>query len=47
MFPEAFSAPPTPHTSETNMKYRGWDVNVERMIFVNGESEAINRHSGC
>ncbi|OJA11103.1 hypothetical protein AZE42_08867 [Rhizopogon vesiculosus] len=35
-FPEAFSSPPEPITSETNMMYAGWNVDVDRLFFATG-----------
>lgn len=39
MFREAFTQPPVPDTARTNSKYRGWDVNVDRLFFANGHQD--------
>ena len=39
MFPEAFSQPPSPDTSRTNSKYRGWDVEEHRLFFATGNQD--------
>ncbi|EAU84205.2 endoprotease [Coprinopsis cinerea okayama7 len=36
MFPTAFSKTPTPRTDVINQKYKGWNVRVDRVIFVDG-----------
>ncbi|KAH9839143.1 peptidase S28 [Rhodofomes roseus] len=39
MFPEAFSAPPTPSANETNQAYGGWFMQADRLFFANGEND--------
>ncbi|KAG1787153.1 serine carboxypeptidase S28-domain-containing protein [Suillus plorans] len=36
MFPEAFTHPPQPTTTQTDTMYAGWNVNVPRLFFANG-----------
>ncbi|TEB30029.1 hypothetical protein FA13DRAFT_563022 [Coprinellus micaceus] len=36
MFPKAFSKVPTPRADLVNLLYKGWNVNLDRIIFVNG-----------
>jgi pimeloyl-ACP methyl ester carboxylesterase len=36
MFPQKFSSPPSPSAAEVNTMYEGWNVNVDRLFFVNG-----------
>jgi hypothetical protein len=36
MFPQAFAYPPQPTTTETDMMYDGWNVDVPRLFFANG-----------
>ncbi|KAG1811668.1 peptidase S28 [Suillus variegatus] len=36
MFPEAFTCPPQPTTTQTDTMYAGWNVNVPRLFFANG-----------
>lgn len=38
-FPEAFSRPTRPKTFITNAKYDGWNVNEERLFFVNAKKD--------
>jgi hypothetical protein len=39
MFPAAFKAPPNPRAAETNARYKGWDVQTERLFFANGKRD--------
>ncbi|KAI0797037.1 serine carboxypeptidase S28-domain-containing protein [Abortiporus biennis] len=36
MFPAAFPKPPTIDVEVTNIKYKGWDVSIDRLFFANG-----------
>ncbi|KAG2040001.1 hypothetical protein BDR03DRAFT_1008364 [Suillus americanus] len=37
MFPQAFAYPPQPITTQTNIMYAGWNVDVPRLgFFANG-----------
>ncbi|KAF6762003.1 serine carboxypeptidase S28-domain-containing protein [Ephemerocybe angulata] len=36
MFPQAFSKTPTPRAELINLLYKGWNVKLDRIIFVNG-----------
>jgi hypothetical protein len=48
MFPKAFSKVPTPRADLVNLLYKGWNVNLDRIIFVNGARtsfESIDRTS--
>ena len=36
MFPKAFSKVPTPRADLVNLLYKGWNVKLDRIIFVNG-----------
>ncbi|KAG1790715.1 peptidase S28 [Suillus plorans] len=36
MFPQAFSYPPLPTTTQTDMMYDGWNLDVPRLFFANG-----------
>ncbi|KAG2053444.1 hypothetical protein BDR06DRAFT_982770 [Suillus hirtellus] len=36
MFPQAFAYPPLPTTTETDMMYDGWNLDVPRLFFANG-----------
>jgi hypothetical protein len=36
MFPQKFSSLPSPSAAEANDMYQGWNVNVDRLFFVNG-----------
>ncbi|KAG1828837.1 serine carboxypeptidase S28-domain-containing protein [Suillus variegatus] len=36
MFPQAFAYPPQPTTTETDMMYDGWNLDVPRLFFANG-----------
>jgi hypothetical protein len=36
MFPQAFAYPPEPTTTQTDMMYDGWNLNVPRLFFANG-----------
>lgn len=38
-FPEAFPTATAPKTYITNAKYMGWDVNVDRLFFVNAKKD--------
>jgi len=38
-FPEQFSAPTAPKVSATNAAYDGWNVNVDRLFFANGQRD--------
>ena len=38
-FPESFPAPAIPMDVETNFKYGGWDINLDRVYFVNGKND--------
>ena len=40
MFPSAFSAPPVPNTTRTNLKYHGWYAKADRLFFANGHRDA-------
>ncbi|KAF8520564.1 serine carboxypeptidase S28-domain-containing protein [Gautieria morchelliformis] len=37
MFPKAFPTPPTPKAVATNAKFKGWNVNLDRVFFANGK----------
>lgn len=37
MFPKAFPTPPTPKARATNAKFKGWNVNLDRLFFANGK----------
>lgn len=39
MFPKAFPTPPNPRTEATNAKFKGWDVELNRLFFANGKRE--------
>jgi hypothetical protein len=39
MFPEAFPEPPYVNTQKTNDDYRGWNVELKRLFFANGQRE--------
>ena len=38
-FPETFPTPAVPKDFDTNLKYGGWDVNLDRVYFVNGKND--------
>ena len=38
-FPEAFPTPAIPKDLETNLKYGGWDISLDRVYFVNGKND--------
>lgn len=38
-YPETFPTPAVPKDVETNLKYGGWDANVDRLYFVNGKND--------
>ncbi|KAF8518527.1 serine carboxypeptidase S28-domain-containing protein [Hysterangium stoloniferum] len=39
MFPTAFPQPTAPRVAETNAKFLGWDIDVERLFFANGKQD--------
>ncbi|KAG6885617.1 hypothetical protein C0993_012364 [Termitomyces sp. T159_Od127] len=39
MFPEAFPEPPKTAISETNKVYKGWNVQLDRLFFANGQRD--------
>ncbi|KAI0072974.1 peptidase S28 [Panus rudis PR-1116 ss-1] len=38
-FPKTFRKPPVPKADQTNRKYAGWDVKVDRLFFANGQRD--------
>lgn len=38
-FPKAFPRPRAPTVDAVNRAYTGWNVNIERLFFANGERE--------
>ncbi|KAG2114779.1 peptidase S28 [Suillus discolor] len=36
MFPQAFAYPPQPTTTQTDMMYDGWNIDVPQLFFANG-----------
>ena len=44
MFPEAFSQLPTPNVDATNEVYKGWNVQIERIFFANGQRTFTEAH---
>ncbi|KAF8513795.1 serine carboxypeptidase S28-domain-containing protein [Gautieria morchelliformis] len=38
-FPKAFPTPPTPKAVNTNAKFKGWNVNLDRLFFANGKQD--------
>lgn len=41
MFPEAFDKPPEINVDKTNEAYGGWQVNVNRLFFANGQRKYL------
>ncbi|KDQ64462.1 hypothetical protein JAAARDRAFT_118335 [Jaapia argillacea MUCL 33604] len=39
MFPEAFPTYPVPNVNATNARYRGWYVQVNQLLFANGQRD--------
>ncbi|EPQ59204.1 peptidase S28 [Gloeophyllum trabeum ATCC 11539] len=39
MFPEAFPTWPVPNVTATNAKYHGWNLQVDRLFFANGQRD--------
>ena len=53
-FPQAFPKPHGPDVDAVNKAYGGWDVNIERLFFANGERKcrmrlriALRIHANC
>jgi len=39
LWPDFFKSPPVPNTAATNRETTGWDVNIDRLFFANGNRD--------